>query len=57
MSYLDEGSIKADYINTQDQLADLLTKVPWAGQVPGASRQDWDGSNSPEGATQGLGGE
>lgn len=23
---LDEGSIKADYINTQDQLADLLTK-------------------------------
>jgi hypothetical protein len=23
---LDEGSIKAGYINTQDQLADLLTK-------------------------------
>ena len=25
-SCLDEGSIKAGYINTQDQLADLLTK-------------------------------
>jgi hypothetical protein len=25
-SYLDEGSIKVSYINTQDQLADLLTK-------------------------------
>jgi hypothetical protein len=25
-SCLDEGSIKAAYINTQDQLADLLTK-------------------------------
>jgi hypothetical protein len=25
-SCLDEGSIKASYINTQDQLADLLTK-------------------------------
>lgn len=25
-SYLEEGSIKASYINTKDQLADLLTK-------------------------------
>jgi hypothetical protein len=25
-SCLEEGSIKADYINTKDQLADLLTK-------------------------------
>ena len=25
-SCLDEGSIKAEYINTQDQLADVLTK-------------------------------
>jgi len=31
-------------------------QVPWAGQVPEASRLNWDGSNSPEGATQDLGG-
>ena len=30
-SCLDEGSIKADYINTQDHLADFLTKS--LGQV------------------------
>jgi hypothetical protein len=28
-SSLDEGSIKAGYINTQDQLADLLTMSLW----------------------------
>jgi len=50
-SCLEEGSVRAHYINTQDQLA-----VPWANQVPGTSRQDRDGSDTSQGATQDLGG-
>ena len=52
MSCLDEGSVQANYINTQDQLADFLTKS--LGRVPGAARYNWDDSNSPEDATQDL---
>jgi hypothetical protein len=43
--YLEEGSIMASYINTKDQLADLLTY--WEDQVPAALLQDWDGPDFP----------
>jgi hypothetical protein len=50
---LDEGSVRANYINSEDQLADFS----WADQVLGASRQDQNGSDSSQGATQDLRGE
>jgi len=38
---LEDGSVKANYISTQDQLADFLTKY-FGREVSGAAVQDWD---------------
>jgi hypothetical protein len=54
---LEEGSFKACYINTKDQLADLLTKPLWEDQVPLGLLQDWDGPTLPQDDAQDLRGE
>jgi hypothetical protein len=56
-SCLEEGSVRANYINTQDQLVDFLTKSLGRVKFQELRAQDRDGSDTSQGATQDLGGE